>query len=286
MQSGSGLAVTLGDTMTDANDDNAADRQDAIEQKLESRYRLAINALLCDGVFCEADATVLDGFRAHLGLEEDVAAEIFRAQARVYIRRRLLQFLQDGELSPDEDTILDDLVVSVGLGPQWGEETEQELIKARRTWALASGPLPIIQTDLGLVGREVAYAQAEVEAFEERSRTVGVTYGGFALSIPVFKGLRFRTGQYGVGRQSMRYQHPLGSGDLTITNRRLIFRSPERAITARLTSIVDLTNYSDGVMVQKTTGKPTTYVHQTPDEDYNLILWRTWQEARDNGGDA
>jgi hypothetical protein len=151
---------------------------------------------------------------------------------------------------------------------------------------LASGPLPVIKTDLGLVGREVAYAQVQVEAFEERSKTVGVTYGGFALSIPVFKGLRFRTGQYGVGRQSMRYQHRLGSGDLTITNRRLIFRSPERAITARLTTVIDLTNYSDGVMVQKTTGKPVTYVHQSPDEDFNLILWRAWQEARDAASEA
>ena len=39
-------------------------------------------------------------------------------------------------------------------------------------------------------------------------------------------------------------------------------------------------------LLQKTTGKPTTYVHQTPDEDFNLILWRAWQEARDAGGDA
>ncbi len=266
---------------TTQGDEPAADRQKAIEEKLESRYRLAIDALLCDGVFCDEDATVLEGFRAHLGLDESKAAEIFRAQARVYIRRRLLQFLQDGRLDPNEDAILDDLVVSVGLGPQWGEETEQELTNARQTWALAHGPLPRIETDLGLVGREVAYASTAVEAFEERSRTVGVSYGGFALSLPIFKGLRFRTGQYAVGRQSLRYQHPIGTGDLTVTNQRLIFRSPQQAVTARLTSIIDLTNYSDGVAVQRTTGKPITYVHAVPDEDFNLILWRAWQEARD-----
>ena len=272
--------------MVDAEMIDAGARQDAAEQKMEDRYRLAIDALLCDGVFDSDDAGVLEGFRAHLGLTPERADAIFREQARSYIRRRMLQFLEDGSLSPSEDAVLEDLVASVGLGPQWGEETELALADARRTWALASGPLPQIQTDLGLVGKEVAYLSVRVSAFEERTRMVGMAFGGLALSIPILKGLRFRAGHYGVSRQAMNYQHRLGDGELTITSRRLIFRSPERAITARLTSIVDLTNYTDGVAVQRTTGKPVTYVLDAPDEDFALILWRAWQEARGVSGEA
>lgn len=87
-------------------------------------------------------------------------------------------------------------------------------------------------------------------------------------------------GQFGVNRQTLRYSHKLGTGDLTVTSERLIFRSPERAITAKLTSIIDIIAYNDGVTVQRTQGKPLTFVLDMADEDFALILWRAWQAAR------
>jgi hypothetical protein len=72
----------------------------------------------------------------------------------------------------------------------------------------------------------------------------------------------------------------VGRGDLTVTSRRLIFRTKARAITCNLTSIIDITAYADGVAIQRTVGKATTYIQRVPDEDFGLILWRAWQEAR------
>lgn len=244
------------------------------------RYRSAITALLCDGVFCAEDAAVLEGFRDYLGLSRTAADELFREEGRAYIRRRLLMFLEDGSLSPTEDARLDELVRSIGLGPQWDQETEWALVGARRTWTLAHGPLPSVQTDLGLLRGEVAHVVADCEAFEDRDRTVGVSYAGLTLSLPIVSGVRFRVGQFGVNRQTLRYSHRLGTGDLTVTSDRLIFRSPERAITAKLTSIIDIIAYNDGVTVQRTQGKPLTFVLDVADEDFSLILWRAWQGAR------
>jgi hypothetical protein len=145
---------------------------------------------------------------------------------------------------------------------------------------MAHGPLPSVQTNLGLLGNEVAHVVADCEAFEDRDRTVGVSCAGLTLSIPIVSGLRFRVGQFGVNRQTLRYSHRLGTGDLTVTSERLIFRSPERAITAKLTSIIDIIAYNDGVTVQRTQGKPLTFVLDRADEDFSLILWRAWQTAR------
>ena len=120
----------------------------------------------------------------------------------------------------------------------------------------------------------------DCQAFEDRERTVGVSYAGLTLSIPIVSGIRFRVGQFGVNRQTLRYSHKLGKGDLSVTSERLIFRSPERAITAKLTSIIDIIAYNDGVTIQRTQGKPLTFVFDHVDEDYSLILWRAWQTAR------
>ncbi len=218
-----------------------------------------------------------------MGLGYREAEALFREEGRAYVRRRLLMFLEDGSLSPTEDAVLDDLVRSVGLGPQWGEETEHALEAARRTWRLAHGPLPVVATRLGLVGDEAAHVAAACSAYEDREKTVGVSYAGLTLSLPIVSGMRFRVGQFGVNRQSLRYSHRLGTGDLTVTSERLIFNSPDRAITAKLTSIIDVTAYKDGVTIQRTQGKPLTFVLETPDEDFALILWRAWQAARGSG---
>lgn len=56
---------------------------------------------------------------------------------------------------------------------------------------------------------------------------------------------------------------------------------PEDArFTAKLTGIIDITAYNDGVTIQKTQGKPITFVISEPDEDFALVLWRAWQAAR------
>ncbi len=245
-----------------------------------SRYRSAITALMCDGVFCAEDAAVLEGMRDYLGLSREAADELFRDEGRAYIRRRLLMFLEDGSLSPTEDAVLDELVRSIGLGPQWDAETEWALVGARQTWALAHGPLPSLTTNLGLLGSEQAHAVAHCEVFEDRDKTVGVSYAGLTLSLPIIEGVRFRVGQFGVNRQTLKYSHRLGTGEVTVTSDRLIFRSPERAITARLTSIIDIIAYNDGVTVQRTQGKPLTFVLEVADEDFALVLWRAWQAAR------
>lgn len=244
------------------------------------RYCSAIMALLEDGAFCGEDAAVLEGFRAYLGLDPSEAEALFQEEARAYIRRRMLRFLADGKLTPAADHRLSDLVQAVGLSPPWDDQTALILEHARQTWRLAHGPLPVVQTPLGLVRRERAHVWARCSAYEDRDRTVSAGYAGLTFSLPIAKGLRFRVGQFAVNRQTLRYSHRLGSGDLCVTNERLIFRSSERAITARLTSIIDVTAYHDGVTVLRTQGKPITFVLAEPDADFALVLWRAWQEAR------
>ena len=246
----------------------------------EPRYRSAVTALLCDGVFCAEDAEVLEGMRTYLGLPRAAAEELFRDECGAYIRYRLTMAMEDGCVSPSEDATLADLTRSVGLGPQWDSDTDWALVGARHAWAVERGPLPSVQTDLGLIGDEVAHVVADCKAFEDRERTVGVSYAGLTFSMPIVPGMRFRVGQLGVDRQTLKYSHRLGTGDLTVTSERLIFRSPDRAITAKLTSIIDITAYSDAVTVQRTQGKPLTFVLDITDADFAIILGRAWQAAR------
>jgi hypothetical protein len=63
-------------------------------------------------------------------------------------------------------------------------------------------------------------------------------------------------------------------GILYVTNKRLIFTGSRRAnTTIRLTSVLAITPYSDGVEIQKTTGRNQIFIFQNTDAEVgNAII--------------
>jgi hypothetical protein len=248
-----------------------------------SGYLQAVDDLLVDDELCAEDRAVLVQFRDNLGISERQARGEERAAIEQVMRRRLLRALEDGQLSPAEDTSLERLRALAGKAvPFWPEETRQALARARAAWALAQGPLPTVPVTVGLLRGEVAHAVRSVTAYESRSRSVSLSYGAVTMSVPIAPGFRFRMGQVGYARQQVKYDHPLGTGELIITNRRMIFRSPERALTARLTSVLHMLAYPDALVVQRTVGKPVTYLFGEEDFGFPMICAKAWRAALAN----
>jgi hypothetical protein len=245
-----------------------------------SGYVQAVDDLLVDDELCPEDRTVLEQYRVHLGVSERQAGREEKAAIEQVLRRRLLKALADGQLSPEEDASLGRLRTLAGRAvPVWPEETRQALARARAAWAFAEGPLPTVATRVGLLRGETAHAVKRVSAYESRTRSVGLSYGAVTLSVPIAPGFRFRMGQVGYARQQVKYDHALGDGELIVTSQRLIFRSPERALTARLPSVLHLLAYPDALVVQRTVGKPVTYLFDAEDFGFPLICGRAWRAA-------
>ena len=93
-------------------------------------------------------------------------------------------------------------------------------------WSLAGRPDAI-----GAGGARARPCHGAVFRLRRTDRTVGAGYAGLTFSLPIASGLRFRAGSFAIDRKTLRYSHRLGTGDLCVTNERLIFRSPERAVT-------------------------------------------------------
>lgn len=245
----------------------------------EDIYRQAVATRLTDKVIDDLELEALKTLQNELGLTDEQAINVYKAEAHDIIQTRILEALADGSLDPDEDAEIACFGPSLRLGLTFDEGTVAALEKARRTWAILNSPLPAVPSPLGLQRGEVAYLAIEAEALEERSRTRAVSYAGPTMSIPIAGGLRFRMGHMAFAPHVTQYMHSFGIGTMVVTDRRLIFASPQRSHTAKLENILDIESFTDGVRVTRTTGKPHLFRY-SEDRTAALVVLRAWTEAR------
>lgn len=245
----------------------------------ETTYLARVETALSDAFLNDAEWAGLKEEAARLGLSEEKARTIYMTSASGIIEDRVLEALEDGQLSPDEETDLEFLARDLRLDLTFAPDTQAIVNRAKLAWRLAHEPLPTVPSPLGLQRSEHAHIWVTAEAFEERERTKAVSFAGPTVSIPIMKGVRYRMGRYNVGRETYRFQHSFGPGTLVITNKRLIFVG-ERSLTCKLTNILDVEGYSDGVKVTRTTGKPHTFVYGQTNQHLATVLARAWSEAR------
>lgn len=249
------------------------------EPSAEEMYRRRVEAALEDAFLSDDEWSELRAAADEYGLSEDRSRSIYLGAANSIIEQRLLNALSDGQLSPHEESDLEYLAKDLRIDLSFCPDTRAVMNRAKRTWQLTHDPLPIVPSPLGLQRGEVAHMWVTAEAFEDRQRTRAVSFAGPTVSIPIMKGVRYRMGRYNVGRETYQYQHSFGIGTMVVTNARLLFVG-ERSLTAKLTNILDIEGYSDGVKITRTTGKPHTFVYGEENRDLSTVLARAWVESR------
>ena len=184
--------------------------------------------------------------------------------------------LADGLIEPTEDAHLKAEASALGVSVP----NNAELESARNLWKAANSPLPLIDPPLLLKRGEVCHQVCEATAFEDRSRTVRVNYGGPTARVRIMKGVYYSVGSVRVQSEKEEYSHELGSGVLCSTNVRLLFVSPQKSISIPLGKIIQCQPYSDGVKIFKDAGKPLTFVFPAVSKIEVLRCMRVIEECR------
>lgn len=242
--------------------------------------RREVERALGDEKITQQERQTLDAAAREVGLNnDDVVAAIVEQIAPLY-SDRVHQALADGKLSPDEEDGLSRLASSLGLTPQHDSNLRDAMDRARSLWAVMHGPLPQVEPPFYLQKNERCAFAVEAEVFEQRLRTKSVGYRGASVSIPIVKGFRIRVGQGRVHRETEQYQHSFGKGTFCATNKRLIWNGPNKNIAINLTKIIDFEPFTDGVRVEKDTGKPLLIVFSSEEKSFGPLLSRLLEESR------
>lgn len=213
---------------------------------------------------------------ASLGLGRNFTHSILLEFAQSRIDRIVQEILSDGIVEPAEDAHLQAEANALGVQVP----NNAELANARDLWRAANSPLPVIEPPLLLKRGEVCHQACQAAAFEDRTRTVRVNYGGPTARVRLMKGVYYSAGSIRVQSEKEDYSHELGSGILCATNSRLLFVSPQKTISIPLGKIIQCQPYSDGIKVFKDSGKPLTFVFPSVSKIDVLRCMRVIEECR------
>ena len=218
-------------------------------------YRSAVDGVVADGVLDDDEKDFLEQTRAALELDNSIAAKIYDDAAKHRYFDRLNEVVADDKLAPEEEEELEAIAQSLGVTPDHSEDTQAALNRYRLFWMIENGELPGIEVGINLQKTERCYWTTEVDWFELRRVTTRVGYSGPTVRVKIVKGVYWRAGSFKPHSVAEDVMQHIDSGPLYLTSKRLIFIGAKQNKTIRLSSVLDFQPYSNGLEIQKSTGK-------------------------------
>ena len=127
--------------------------------------------------------------------------------------------------------------------------------KYRKYWDIENGELVPIESPINMQKNEHAYFSAQINWYEERTRTTTISYAGISSKFRICKGLYFKAGTIAPARNAEQYLKLIDKGTVFFTNKRIIFIGEHNNKTIPLSKVLSFTPYTNGIEIEKDTGK-------------------------------
>lgn len=255
------------------------DANEAQERAAGVVYRRFVQAALGDGVLDSNDAATLAQVQIDLNLSEGTANIIYSECARTVYQILFNRVVSGGKYSPQQEEELRGVAANLRVAINYDGNTTAVLARLRFLWEIEEGRPPEIPVSINLQQGETCHAHVRTDLHEVRRVTQGISYAGVSTSTKLFKGVRVHGGSYAIHRRSKDVLTRLDSGDLYVTNKRVIFMGRQKNLTVKTSAILSVTQYSDGVEVEKGSGKNHFFLFSHDVVAFVKILQRVISEA-------
>lgn len=218
-------------------------------------YKQSFEKAVSDGRLTKTEEAFLDKLETDLCLPKALTDKISSETRQTFISNYLHTVIQDQRFSPNEEKEIRAISNSLNIELKIDGKTKQILEKLKLYWALDNLELPVVEVDIVLQKNEKCHIRIEnVKWYEIRSvRQKTVSKGPsnfrgakeFYLNSSSYKSRSYNTGQMKL----------INTGNVYLTNKRIIFTGNEKNSNIRLEKILNIIPYSDGVEIGKETGK-------------------------------
>ena len=250
-------------------------RHDKIYEEVgQEVYRRTIRAAVADSQITEKERAFLKQVQIDLELPEAVAEATRRAETTAILEEKAEHLLAQRLLSPENEKELYSLARELGANLTLGDDLRRRLARCRLMWEVRIGNPPTIEAGINLKRGEKCYLSCHVDWYEMRKVRYGVAYAGPTLRVKIAKGLYWRMGAFGGAPISNDELQKIDSGVVYLTNMRILFTGALKNTAIRLDKIIDINSYSDGVGIQKDTGKSPVLCFKGDIEMFCAVLAR------------
>lgn len=242
------------------------------EQLVHVRLKREADEAVSDGYLSSKELERLNQLAGSLRLPDATAQRILDSARKDIVTATVAAATADSRLSPDELADMHAIARGLSISLSFNEATKETFDRMSLLWRIENGELPTVPVSLNLQRNELCHAVSSASWQETRTRTERINYGGPVASIRICKGLRYRVGSVQVQRITREELTHVDDGTLYVTNKRLIFDGLKRNTTIRLSSVLSFTPYSDGVVIEKTSGRPIQFVLGNSDVEVFLAI--------------
>jgi hypothetical protein len=232
-------------------------------------YRETLVSALADGQVTQEERDNLDRIASDLRLSPDDGRRLYEEESTRALQLFFNHVTADKRFSPDEEQRLNQIAAALGITLQHDASTQKLLERYRLFGQIESGQLPLVSEPGILLARaERCHFKADSIAQKEmRTVTKRVNYSGVSASIKIMKGVRYRVGSITPSRVTQDVMTQIDAGSFYITNKRVLILGARKKTSVTLSKLVHFTIYSDGLQLEKDTGKD---IYVTGSSDWEL----------------
>ncbi len=227
--------------------DFLAERKDFLRRVMEKS--------LNDGRVDEVERKRVWHFADILQLDEDTAKSVYREAVKSTMDSYTKPIFESQVYSPEDESRMYAAAKNLGLALTFPPEIQSKLAKYRQNWEIINGKLPVLQSDIHLQPGELLHHVQQANWFEERTETTRVNYGGLTYSAKIVGNLRWRMGSIAPQRITQDVWKQIDCGQVFLTNKRIIFNGQHGNKVIPYSKVLHFKAYSNGVQIQKDSGK-------------------------------
>jgi len=218
-------------------------------------YKETYNEVIIDGKIHESEDILLEKLKENLKLPTIIEENISKESRTQFMQMKFDKMVADGRISREEWDEFTTLEKDLKINIRFNESDKTKIEKLKLIWAIENEELPIVTVPINLQKNEQCYFKSNVDWLENRTVTKIINYGGPTARIKIMKGVYYRAGSMDVQRVTSEELQLIDSGQLYLTNKRLIFVGNKKNSSIQLSKILSITPYKDGVGVEKDSGK-------------------------------
>lgn len=217
----------------------------------KKEYDKAINS----GNLLKSKEEFLEKLQQNLRLPEKIANKISSESRQHFLDIQLGKIVEDERISPEEWEELNTIARNLNIEIKINEDSKAKLEKMKLYWLIENSDLPTKQVEINLPKSEKCFYSTSVDWLETRTVTQKINYGGPSYRVKIMKGVYYRAGSVKVQRITSEQLQTIDSGIIYVTNKRLIFVGNKKNANIQISKILSVTPYSDGVGIEKDSGK-------------------------------
>lgn len=234
---------------------------------LEGKFRKALEAAVADRWLSDDEKKALDQLGSKLGVPDDRVNSVRREVLGKLVQAEFDRATEDHRFSPEEDEHLVNLAENLGVKHSYDDRTKDLLERYKLLWRISQGEVPAILAPIRLQRGEDCHWCSPASLHEQRTVTRRIGYSGPTARVRIAKGVYWRMGNLGVSRTTEDVLKLLDQGTLYLTNKRLLFDGANKTTNVTLKRIINFTVYSDGLRIEKDSGKDQVYQFDNTDPE-------------------